>query len=158
QLAYPDRQVVAVVGDGGFAMMMSDFVTAVKYDLPIVVIVLNNDKIAMIKFEQESMGNAEFGTNLTNPNFARYAEDCGGVGIRVENRDELKDALDRAFQVKKPVIVDVLVDPNEAPLPARITLAQAKNYAIHLVKEWLAERRKSDEETEDSGKQEPVQS
>ncbi|GGA54689.1 hypothetical protein GCM10007416_29870 [Kroppenstedtia guangzhouensis] len=83
KLAFPDKQVVAVVGDGGFAMTMADFVTAVKYNLPIVVIVLNNFKIAMIKFEQEVMGHPEFATDLTNP-IARYAEDCGGIGIRVD--------------------------------------------------------------------------
>ena len=141
KLAFPDKQVVAVVGDGGFAMTMADFVTAVKYNLPIVVIVLNNFKIAMIKFEQEVMGHPEFATDLTNPNFARYAEDCGGIGIRVESRDQLKTALHRAFEIKKPVILDVLVDPDEAPMPAQVTFSQAKNYAIHLLKEWLEERK-----------------
>ncbi|OYD06883.1 pyruvate oxidase [Paludifilum halophilum] len=135
KLAYPDRQVVAVVGDGGFAMLLSDFVTAVKYDLPIVVIVLNNEKIAMIHFEQAAMGNADFGTDLTNPDFARYAQDCGGLGFRVKTRDELDRALQQAFSLKKPSIIDVLVDPGEAPMPARVTFSQAKNYAIHLWKE-----------------------
>ncbi|SDW27109.1 pyruvate oxidase [Marininema mesophilum] len=139
KLAYPDRQVVAVVGDGGFAMTLSDFVTAVKYQLPLVVIVLNNAKIAMIKYEQESMGNAEFGTDLTNPDFARFAEDCGGIGITVHTRDELVAALPKAFSASKPVILDVFVDPGEAPMPAHITFSQAKNYAIHLVKEWMAD-------------------
>ena len=135
KLAFPDRQVVAVVGDGGFAMTMSDFVTAVKYELPIVVIVLNNSKIAMIKFEQETMGNAEFQTNLLNPDFARFAEDCGGVGYRVETRDALKEALRKAFADNKPAIIDVLVNPNEAPMPAHVSFMQAKNYAVHVLKE-----------------------
>ncbi|SFS96381.1 pyruvate oxidase [Marininema halotolerans] len=139
KLAYPDRQVVAVVGDGGFTMMLSDFVTAVKYKLPLVVIVLNNAKIAMIKFEQESMGNAEFATDLTNPDFARFADDCGGIGITVHTRDELINALPRAFSASKPVIIDVFVDAGEPPMPAHITFSQAKNYAIHLVKEWMAD-------------------
>ena len=82
KIAHPDKQVFAICGDGGFGMTMNDFVTAVKYGLPIVVVVLNNHKIAMIKFEQEVMGNVEFGTDLTNPNFARYAEICGGIGYR----------------------------------------------------------------------------
>ncbi|GAA5344474.1 pyruvate oxidase [Planifilum fimeticola] len=137
KLSFPEKQVVAVCGDGGFGMLMSDFVTAVKYGLPIVVIVLNNQKIAMIKFEQEVMGNAEFGTDLKNPDFARFAEDCGGIGFRVETREELRQALQRAFTIKKPVIIDVLVDPDEPPMPAVITFSQAKNYAIHLLKEWF---------------------
>jgi pyruvate oxidase len=137
KLAYPDKQVVAVVGDGGFAMLLADFVTAVKYQLPIVVIVLNNAKIAMIKFEQEVMGNAEYGTDLTNPDFARFAEDCGGIGYRVESREELKSALDHVFSQQKPAIIDVIVDPGEAPMPAQVTFSQAKNYAVHLIKEMF---------------------
>jgi pyruvate oxidase len=83
------------------------------------------------------MGNAEFGTDLKNPDFARFAEDCGGIGFRVETREELRQALQRAFTIKKPVIIDVLVDPDEPPMPAVITFSQAKNYAIHLLKEWF---------------------
>jgi pyruvate oxidase len=89
KIAYPDRQVFAICGDGGFGMTMNDFVTAVKYDLPIIVVVLNNHKIAMIKFEQEVMGNAEYATNLVNPDFAQYAESCGAIGILVEKYEEL---------------------------------------------------------------------
>jgi pyruvate oxidase len=113
--------VFAACGDGGFAMTMYDFVTAVKYDLQIVVIVLNNHKIGMIKFEQEVMGNAEFGTDLHNPTFARYADICKGVGYRVEKPEELLPAFERAVQQQKPCIIDVVVDANEAPLPANIT-------------------------------------
>ncbi|TLS36198.1 pyruvate oxidase [Pseudalkalibacillus caeni] len=139
KIAYPERQVVAVCGDGGFAMTMNDFVTAVKYELPMMVIVLNNHKIAMIKFEQEVMGNAEFGTNLHNPNFAKYAESCGGVGIRVEKPEELIPALKKAAMQSKPCIVDVLVDANEAPLPSNITFSQAAGYAQHMIKELFSE-------------------
>lgn len=139
KIAFPDRQVFAVCGDGGFQMMMNDFVTAVKYDLPLVAVVLNNHKIAMIKFEQEVMGNAEFGTNLHNPDFARYADICGGVGFRVEEPEELLPALREATARNKPCIVDVVVDANEAPLPAKITFAQAAGYARHMVKELFQE-------------------
>ncbi|GAA3328513.1 hypothetical protein GCM10020331_072770 [Ectobacillus funiculus] len=84
-------------------MTMADFVTAVKYDLPIIVIVLNNHKIAMIKFEQEVMGNIEFGTDLFNPNFADYANICGGVGYRVEKPEELLPALQKGRSAKQTV-------------------------------------------------------
>jgi pyruvate oxidase len=139
KIAYPHKQVFAVCGDGGFAMTMNDFVTAVKYQLPIVVIVLNNHKIAMIKFEQEVMGNVEFGTDLQNPDFARYADICGGIGYRVEKPDELLPALEQAVQQTKPAIVDVVVDANEAPLPAKITFGQAAGYAKHMIKELFEE-------------------
>ncbi|MFC3883561.1 pyruvate oxidase [Bacillus songklensis] len=143
KIAYPNKQVFAVCGDGGFAMTMTDFVTAVKYNLPIVVIVLNNHKIGMIKFEQEVMGNAEFGTDLHNPNFARYADICGGIGYRVEKLEELHPAFEKAVQQQKPCIIDVIVDANEAPLPANISFGQASGYAKHMIKELL-ERGKTD--------------
>jgi pyruvate oxidase len=139
KIAYPSRQVVAVCGDGGFTMTMNDFVTAVKYDLPMMVIILNNHKIAMIKFEQEVMGNAEFGTNLHNPNFAKYAESCGGVGFRVEKPKDLMPTLKKAALQSKPCIVDVVVDANEAPLPSNLTFSQAKGYAQHMIKELFSE-------------------
>jgi pyruvate oxidase len=134
KMAYPDRQVIAVCGDGGFAMTMADFVTAVKYNLPIIVIVLNNHKIAMIKFEQEVMGNIEFGTDLSNPNFARYADICDGVGFRVEHPHEILPALQKAVHQTKPCIVDVVVDADEAPMPAHITFSQAAGYTKHMLK------------------------
>jgi pyruvate oxidase len=139
KIAYPNKQVIAICGDGGFQMMMNDFVTAVKYDLPMVVVILNNHKIAMIKFEQEVMGNAEFATNLVNPNYAKYAEICGGIGYRVEKPEELVPALKRAVQETKPCIIDVVVDANEAPLPAKITIGQAFGYARHMMKELFQE-------------------
>jgi pyruvate oxidase len=104
-----------------------------------VVVVLNNHKIAMIKFEQEVMGNVEFGTDLTNPNFARYAEICGGIGYRVETPDQLLPAFEQAVRQKKPCIIDVVVDADEAPMPAKITFAQAAGYAKHMVKELFAQ-------------------
>ncbi|AXI29729.1 pyruvate oxidase [Priestia aryabhattai] len=139
KIAYPEKQVFAVCGDGGFAMTMADFITAVKYNLPLVVVLFNNHKIGMIKFEQEVMGNAEFGTDLTNPNFARYADICGGVGYRVEKEDELLPAFESAVRQNKPCIIDVIVDANEAPMPAKITLGQATGYAKHMVKELFQE-------------------
>ncbi|MCF6093022.1 pyruvate oxidase [Microaerobacter geothermalis] len=139
KIAYPDKQVFAICGDGGFGMTMNDFVTAVKYDLPIVVIVLNNHKIAMIKYEQEVMGNAEYATDLQNPHFARFADICGGIGYRVEKPDELLPSLQQAVIQKKPCIVDVVVDANEAPMPAKITFGQAAGYAKHMMKEFFEE-------------------
>ena len=139
KIAFPDKQVFAVCGDGGFGMTMNDFVTAVKYKLPIVVVVLNNNKIAMIKFEQEVMGNIEFETDLTNPDFAKYAEACGGIGYRVENLDELLPAFQNAVKQNKPCIIDVVVDANEAPMPAKITFGQAAGYTKHMIKELFEE-------------------
>jgi pyruvate oxidase len=139
KIAFPEKQVFAICGDGGFGMTMNDFVTAVKYKLPIKVIVLNNHKIAMIKFEQEVMGNLEYETDLTNPNFAKYAEACGGIGYRVERPEELMPALTQAMTQDKPCIIDVVVDADEAPMPATITFSQAAGFAKHMIKAFFEE-------------------
>ena len=111
KLAYPDATVVCITGDGGFSMVMADFATAVKYDLPIVVVVLNNHELAMIREEQREANYPPYGTDLTNPEFAAYAEASGGAGIRVTRPGDLRDAVLRALAMDKPVIVDIETDP-----------------------------------------------
>ncbi len=111
KLAYPDANVVCITGDGGFSMVMGDFVTAVKYDLPIVVVVLNNHELAMIREEQREANYPPYGTDLTNPDFAAYAEACGGAGIRVTRPQDLADAVLRAVRMNKPVVIDIETDP-----------------------------------------------
>lgn len=111
KLAYPDATVVCIAGDGGFSMVMADFVTAVRYDLPIAVFVLNNHELAMIREEQREEGYPPYGTDLTNPDFAAYAEASGGVGIRVTKPEELAGAVRKALSMNKPVVVDIETDP-----------------------------------------------
>jgi thiamine pyrophosphate-dependent acetolactate synthase large subunit-like protein len=111
KLACPDKQVVCVTGDGGFAQVMGDFLTAVEHNLDIIVVILNNKELAMISVEQRIEGYPKFATNLENPNFAEYAISCGGVGFNVQKQNELKDALEEAIAAKKPAIVDVETDP-----------------------------------------------
>ncbi|WP_292365734.1 MULTISPECIES: thiamine pyrophosphate-binding protein [unclassified Methanoculleus] len=111
KLAYPDATVVCITGDGGFSMVMADFVTAVKYDLPIVVVVLNNHELAMIREEQREAGYPPYGTELVNPDFAAYAETCGGAGIRVARPQDLPEAVSRAVKMNKPVVIDIETDP-----------------------------------------------
>jgi pyruvate oxidase len=110
KLAFPNNTVVCITGDGGFSMAMADFVTAVKYDLPMVVVVLNNKQLAMIQVEQKTEGYQNFGTDLLNPDFARYADACGGVGLKVSKPEELEKIVQQALEVKKPVIIDVVTD------------------------------------------------
>jgi pyruvate oxidase len=111
KIAYPGRTVFCITGDGGFSMAMADFVTAVKYDLPVVVVVLNNRQLGMIQVEQMMEHYPNYATDLLNPDFARYAEVCGGIGIRVSRPEELKNALITAMSHKRPVIIDVETDP-----------------------------------------------
>jgi pyruvate oxidase len=111
KLAFPNNAVVCITGDGGFSMAMADFVTAVKYDLPMVVVVLNNKQLAMIQVEQKTEGYQNFGTDLLNPDFARYADACGGVGFRVSKPEDFQKVLQQALRMKKPVLIDVATDP-----------------------------------------------
>ncbi len=111
KLAYPEKTVLCITGDGGFSMAMADFVTTVKYDLPMVVVVFNNHQLAMIQVEQMMEQYPNFGTDLLNPDFAAYADACGGVGIRVANPASLRDSVEHAINLDRPVIIDVDTDP-----------------------------------------------
>ncbi len=103
QIAFPDRQVVAFVGDGGFTMLMMEFVTAVKHKLPIKVIIIKNNTLGQIKWEQMVfLGNPEYGVELQPIDFVKFAEACGGVGFRCEKPDEVRPALAAAFASKRP--------------------------------------------------------
>lgn len=138
QLAFPDRPVIAIAGDGGFAMLMADFVTAVKYRLPITVVVFNNGKLGFIALEQEAKGLPEHSIDLVNPDFVKFAEACGGGGFRVEAPRDLRAVLEQAIALQKPALVDVAVDPDELIMPPKITAEQAVNFGIAKVKEILS--------------------
>lgn len=115
KIAYPDRQVFCITGDGGFGMAMADFLTAVKYDLPMVVVILNNHQLGMIQVEQMMENYQNYGTDLHNPDFSRFAEACGGAGFRVRDPHELKDTVLEAVKSRLPAIVDVETDPRRFP-------------------------------------------
>ena len=135
QFAYPDRTVIAIAGDGGFGMLMQDFVTAVRYDLPIIVVILNNGKLAFITLEQEASGLPDYGTELANPDYAAVAEACGGLGITVERPDDIGAAIDRALAAKKATVFNVMVDPDALVMPPEIKLGQVVNFSLAKMKE-----------------------
>jgi pyruvate dehydrogenase (quinone) len=135
QAAYPDRQVVAFVGDGGFTMLMGDFVTAVKYELPIKVIIVKNNTLGRIKWKQMIfLGNPEYGVDLHPIDFVKYAEAAGGVGFRCEKPEEVGPAVAAAFSSREPAIIEATVDPFEPPMPASATAKQALHLAESLAK------------------------
>ncbi|MCA1635721.1 MAG: pyruvate oxidase [Acidobacteria bacterium] len=135
KLAYPERQSIAFVGDGGFTMLMCEFLTAVKYNLPMVVVIIKNNVLGQIKWEQiVFLGNPEYGVELHNPDFAKFAESCGGVGFTVEKPEEIRPALSCALASGKPAIVEVVVDPYEPPMPAKVSFEQALHFAEALAK------------------------
>ncbi len=110
KLAYPEKEVFCITGDGGFAMAMPDFVTAIKYDLSIVVLLLNNHQLGMIQVEQMMEGYQNFATDLQNPDFVAFAEACGGTGIRVQRPADLAPAVREARKERIAVIVDIETD------------------------------------------------
>ena len=111
QIAYPDKQVVCITGDGGFSMVMGDFLTAVKYSLPIKVILFNNKQLGMIMQEQKVENYHNWQTDLFNCDFAEFARNCGGLGIKVVDPRELDSSIENALSSDKPVIVDIETDP-----------------------------------------------
>jgi len=134
-----NRQVIALAGDGAFGMMMQDFVTAVRYELPIVCIVYNNHKLGFVELEMQATGFPKYGTRLVNPEFADYAGVCGANGIKVTEPDNLADALATAFSARKPYIVDVEVNPDELILPPKLDAAHAWGYSLAKLKELFVE-------------------
>jgi pyruvate dehydrogenase (quinone) len=135
KIAFPDRASIAFIGDGGFSMLMAEFLTAVKYKLPIVVVIVKNNVLGQIKWEQiVFLGNPQYGVELHNPDFAKYAEICGGLGFKVDRPDQIRPALEQALLADKPSIVEVTVDPLEPPMPPKITLKQTAHFAEALAK------------------------
>ena len=113
KLDFPDRQVICVAGDGGFGMLMADFTTAVREKLNLVAIVFNDSVLKNIKKELVRDGYPIFGVEFPNPNFAQFAESCGGFGIRVDTPDKLDEALQNALKSGKPAIVEIITDPDK---------------------------------------------
>ncbi|UCD54517.1 MAG: rubredoxin [Dehalococcoidia bacterium] len=110
QLVYPDRQVICITGDGGFSMVMGEFLTAVKYDLPIKIFLFNNKQLGMIMQEQKVENYPNWQTDLYNCDFAEYANICGGEGIKVSDPGELEEVVEKALLLTKPAIVDIDTD------------------------------------------------
>jgi pyruvate dehydrogenase (quinone) len=115
QLGYPDRQSVAIVGDGGFAMLMAEMATAVQHNLAVKIIVLKNNSLAEVKFEQIELGNPSFGCDLSPIDFVAFARACGAEGYRCERPEEVRPAIQAARRSPRPALVEAVVDPNEKP-------------------------------------------
>jgi len=135
QVAYPNRQCVAFVGDGGFSMLMADFVTAVKYKLPIKVVIIKNNTLGQIKWEQMVfLGNPEYGVDLYPIDFAQFGQACGGVGFTVEDPGDCGRVMAEFLNAPGPAILQAVVDPFEPPLPAKVKVEQAVHFAESLAK------------------------
>lgn len=134
QATYPKRQVVALCGDGGFSMLMGDMLTLVQQRLPVKVVIFNNSALGFVEMEMHVGGMLDYGTSLTNPNFAALAEAAGIKGIRVESASTLHDDLHLAFAHDGPVVIDVTVHRNELIIPPSIEAAQVKGFSLYMMK------------------------
>ena len=134
-VAYPGRQVVSVVGDGGFTMLMGEVATLVKYKLPVKVIVIKNNVLGEIKWEQMAMeANPAFGVDLQPIDFAAFGRACGAGGFTINHPDQAESVLREALAYPGPAVIEAVVDPNEPPLPGNITAEQALHFAEAMAK------------------------
>jgi pyruvate dehydrogenase (quinone) len=115
QFAYPNRQSVAVVGDGGFAMLMAELTTAVQHNLPVKIIVLKNNSLSEVRFEQQDLGNPPYGCDLGPIDFVAFAKACGADGFRCATPGEVRPAITSALRSPRAAIVEAVVDPDEPP-------------------------------------------
>jgi len=137
KLLYPARQVIALCGDGGFAMLMSDFATAVKYKLNVKIFIFNNGKLGMIQMEQEANGNPEHETDLHNPDYAEFARICGAEGFAIKEASDLRPVISRALAAPGPVIVNVFINPGELTWPPEVTAGEAVNFVKAKITEFF---------------------
>lgn len=133
---FPGRQVISIAGDGAFAMVMQDFMTAVKYNLPFVQFVLNNQKLAFIEYEQQSAGQRNYVIDLQDADYCKMAEAMGGVAYTVRTPEELETLMPQLADVKAPTLVNVYV-ADDAPLPGKIVMDEAQGYAKFLLNTLL---------------------
>ncbi|HJS95485.1 MAG TPA: thiamine pyrophosphate-dependent enzyme, partial [Solirubrobacteraceae bacterium] len=133
QVAYPDRQVVALTGDGSLTMMMGDLATLAQHDLPVKVVVMRNDVLGLIKWEQMAfLGNPQYGVELAPVDFVKVAEACGLRGVRIEDPATVGDQLAEALQTDGPALIEAVVDPYDMPMTPTINPEHAKGVAWGL--------------------------
>ncbi|MFI6789185.1 thiamine pyrophosphate-dependent enzyme [Nonomuraea sp. NPDC050383] len=134
--AFPGRQVIAYVGDGGFAMLMAEFLTAARHGLPVKVVINNNNSLGQILWEQMVLGYPEHGVRFPEPeaDFSAWALSCGGFGAKVTKPEDVRPAIGAALEYDGPALVDVAVNPNEPPMPGKVTYEQAKKFAQAFLK------------------------
>ncbi|WP_225732008.1 MULTISPECIES: thiamine pyrophosphate-dependent enzyme [unclassified Nocardia] len=142
QAAYPGRQIVAYTGDGSLTMQLGDFLTCVQHDLPVKVVVIRNDTLGLIKWEQMVfLGNPEYGVNMAPLDFVKFAEACGAKGFRIDDPRRCRDQLLAALGHPGPVIVECVVDAHEPPIPAKVKKDQVRKL-VSALREGTPNRRR----------------
>ena len=140
QSAFPGRQVVALAGDGGLAMLMGELLTLRQNKLPVKLIVFNNASLNFVEVEMKAAGFVNFGTGLENPDFAEVARAVGLFGQRVEKPDDLEGAIRAAFEHDGPALVDVVTARQELSIPPTITAEQVGGFTLYAIRTILSGR------------------
>lgn len=135
QVAHPNRQVVAFTGDGSLSMMMGDLATLRQHNLPVKIVVVKNNTLGLIKWEQMVfLGNPEYGVELSPIDFIKVAEGCGLSAVHIEDPNRCREQLRQALAMDGPALIEAVVDPNEPPLPPMITRTQTQHLAEALAR------------------------
>jgi len=137
QMAYPNRQVVALSGDGGVSMLMGDLLSLRQLNLPVKIVVFNNGSLGFVELEMKATGFLSHATDLVNPDFARIAEATGILGLHVEDPGEVRPALEKAFAHKGPALVDIAVNRQELAMPPTLKLDQIVDFNLYMIKAIL---------------------
>jgi pyruvate dehydrogenase (quinone) len=138
QKAFPERQVISFCGDGGFSMLLGDFLSLVQLGLPVKVVVFNNGSLGFVELEQRASGFLDTGTSLQNPSFAALAQATGARGIRLEDPADIDAGVAEALATDGPVLIDAVVNRMELAMPPKITAAMAKGFTLFMVKALLS--------------------
>jgi pyruvate dehydrogenase (quinone) len=139
-MALPGRQVISLSGDGGFQMLMGDFLGLVQLGLPVKVFVFNNGALGFIELEQKFTGFLPFGTEFKNPNFAAMTKAIGIRGIRLEDPGEVETGIAAALNHNGPVLIDAVMNRTELAMPPAVTLEMAKGFTLYMVKAVMSGR------------------
>ncbi len=137
QESYPDRQVISMSGDGGFSMLMGDFLSLVQAQLPVKVVIFNNGALDFVELEMKSAGIVDYGTDLVNPNFSKLAEGVGIAGFRVEKPEDVRPALSKALSIEGPALVDCVVNRQELLIPPNLNYEVVKGFTLYMIRAVL---------------------
>lgn len=140
QTAFPDRQVIALAGDGGLTMLLGELITIVQNKLPVKIVVFDNSSLNFVELEMKAAGFVNYGTELTNPDFAAVAEAIGIAGFRVDVSDDFEDAMAAALAHDGPALVSVRANRQELSMPPAVTLEQAKGFTLYAIRTVLSGR------------------
>jgi pyruvate dehydrogenase (quinone) len=140
QISHPDRQVVSLSGDGGFAMLMGDLLSLRQLQLPVKIIVFKNDSLAFVELEMKAAGVLDFATSLHNPDFAALAEAAGLLGLRAASSDQVRPMIAQALKYDGPALIEIPVSRQELSLPPTITREQVSGFSLFMLKAVLSGR------------------